>query len=151
MHFGAAFNYFDVMAAAKKSYSRLLEPVCESWQLTRNELDVMLFLHNNPEFDRAADIVSRRGLAKSHVSLSVTNLEKRELLVRHYDEQDRRIAHLKLTETGAGIAEKARQKQLRFFSTLYEGITEEEFLLWRSVTEKVCGNIETLEKSLSDL
>ena len=149
MHFGASFNYFDIMAVAKKNYSRLLEPVCQEIGLTRNELDVILFLHNNPEYDRAADIVSRRGIAKSHVSLSVANLENKDLLVRHFDEQDRRIAHLKLTPAAAAIAENARQKQLQYFSALYEGITEEEFLLWRKITEKVCGNIENLNKTLT--
>ena len=61
------FNYFDTMARAQKGYARLLEPICKKWDLTRNELDVMLFLANNPDYDRAADIVTNRGLAKSHV------------------------------------------------------------------------------------
>ena len=150
MHFGAGFNYFDIMAAAKKNYGRLLEPICRQWDLTRNELDVMLFLHNNPEFDRAADIVSRRGIAKSHVSMSAASLESKGLLIREFDEHDRRIAHLKLTDTAVRIADEARQKQLKYFSALYEGITEEEFLLWKKITEKVCGNIENLNKTLTN-
>ena len=47
------FNYFDTMARAQKGYARLLEPICKKWELTRNELDVMLFLANNPDYDRA--------------------------------------------------------------------------------------------------
>ena len=151
MHFGAGFNYFDIMAAAKKNYGRLLEPICRQWDLTRNELDVMLFLYNNPEFDRAADIVSRRGLAKSHVSMSVASLEQRALLVRCFDEQDHRIAHLKLTPAAVSIAEEARQKQMRYFSAIYAGITEEEFILWRKITEKVCSNIESFNQALAEL
>ena len=150
MHFGASFNYFDIMAAAKKNYSRLLDPICQQWGLTRNELDVMLFLYNNPEFDRAADIVSRRGIAKSHVSLSAASLEKNGHLTRICDENDRRTIHLKLTASGTQIAEEARQKQLRYFSVLYEGITEEEFLLWRKITERVCENIENLNTTLTN-
>ena len=73
------FNYFDTMARAQKGYARLLEPICKKWELTRNELDVMLFLANNPDYDRAVDIVNHRGLAKSHVSMSVTSLENRGL------------------------------------------------------------------------
>ena len=94
----AEFNYFDTMARAQKGYARLLEPICKKWDLTRNELDVMLFLANNPDFDRAVDIVNHRGLAKSHVSMSVTNLESRGLLERISDPADRRTVHLKLTE-----------------------------------------------------
>ena len=42
------FNYFDIMAKAQKGYARLLAPICKRHDLTRNELDVRLFLHNNP-------------------------------------------------------------------------------------------------------
>lgn len=150
MQFNASINYFDIMGMAKKNYSRLLEPVCRSWELTRNELDVLLFLYNNPEYDRAADIVSRRGIAKSHVSLSVTNLESRGILERHFDPADRRMAHLKLTQQGREIAAEARNVQARFFSGLYEGITEEEFAFWGQITRKVCDNIEKLNKTLTN-
>ena len=150
MHFGASFNYFDVMAVAKKNYSRLLDPVCQEWDLTRNELDVMLFLHNNPEYDRAADIVAHRGIAKSHVSLSVASLEKKGLLIREYDVSDRRTAHLKLLDSGVAIAEEARQRQMHYFSALYEGITEEEFQVWKKITQRVCSNIENLNKTLTN-
>ena len=146
MEISNGFNYFDAMAKAKKQYARLLEPICRQHGLTRNELDVMLFLHNNPQFDRAADIVSRRGIAKSHVSLSVTDLEARGLLVRSFDPSDRRTAHLLLTETGKNIAAQAREEQQRYFSEMYRGITEEEFDLWHTLTQKVCENIEKLEQ-----
>ena len=75
----ARFNYFDTMARAQKGYARLLEPICKKWNLTRNELDVILFLANNPDYDRAVDIVNHRGLSKSHVSLSINSLESRGL------------------------------------------------------------------------
>ena len=149
MHFGASFNYFDMMAAARKNYAQLLDPVCRQHDLTRNELDVMLFLYNNPEYDRASDIVAHRGIAKSHVSMSVASLEKKELLIREDDKSDRRMVHLKLTCSGSAIAEDARQRQLHYFSALYEGITEEEFRVWQNITRRVCGNIENLNKTLT--
>jgi len=151
MHFAANFNYFDIMAATKKSYARILEPICRERELTRNELDVILFLYNNPEFDRAADIVSHRGIAKSHVSLSVASLEEKGLLTKAFDENDRRMAHLRLTELAKQIASQAREVQQRFFSALYEGITEEDFRLWRSITERVCNNIREIDNTLSNL
>ena len=149
MQIGASLNFFDIMSSAKKNYSYLMDPLCQKMDLTRNELDVLLFLHNNPEYDRAADIVSRRGIAKSHVSMSVANLENKGLLLRQFDENDRRIAHLKLTADALPIAQEARENQIRYFSALYDGITEEEFLLWGKITEKVCSNIENFNKTLT--
>ena len=143
-------QYFDIMGMAKKSYNAILAPVCKKWEMPRNELDVLLFLYNNPQHDRAADVVTYRGIAKSHVSMSVANLESRGFLVRKYDETDRRTAHLVLTEQGCGIAGEARKYQTQFFSALYQGVTEEEFALWGRVTEKVCNNIRNLEKILAE-
>ena len=145
MRFSAEFDYFDAMASARKSYAKLLEPICQQWKLTRNELDILLFLYNNPEFDRAADIVSRRGIAKSHVSLSVASLEEKGLLLRRFSKTDRRTAHLELPEPGKIIAAQAREAQLGYLTVLYQGISPEEFEVWRNITLKVRENIKQLE------
>ena len=140
-------HFFDILLKAQKHYGKRLEPVCKQKKLTRNELEVLLFLHNNPSFDRAADIVSCRGIAKSHVSLSVKNLECRGLLVRCFEPADRRTAHLVLTEQGRAIAGEGCLAQRRFFEELFAGVTEEEAALWKSITQKVCGNIENMENT----
>ena len=144
MELGTTANYFDIMGQARKSYSKTLEPLCQSRQLTRSELDVMLFLYNNPGFNRAADIVSHRGIAKSHVSLSVATLTDRGLLERQTTQEDRRTIHLKLTEEGRRIAREARALQEAFFSRLFAGITREELALWLQIIEKVQKNVENM-------
>ena len=151
MHFTAEFDYFESTASANKSYSKQLEPVCQEWNLTRNELDILLFLYNNPEYTRAADIVSRRGIAKSHVSLSVTSLEEKGLLQRRFSEQDRRAAHLELLEQGRTIAAQAREKQQIYLTMLYQGITEEEFEIWRNITKKIRENIKNIANKKGSL
>ena len=145
MQYASGIHYFDTMATAKKHYRKLLDPICKQWELTRNELDILLFLYNNPEYDRAADIVSHRGIAKSHVSMSVASLEEKGLLIRRFDENDRRTAHLELQGAGSVVAAQAREKQLQFFSLLYQGISKEEFDLWRKIQQKVHKNIENFE------
>lgn len=139
-------EYFGLMGRAKKQYCRCLEPVSKKWALTQNELNVLLFLYNNPQYDRAADIVVCRGISKSHVSLSVNSLEGRGLL-RRFVSDDRRTAHLELTEQGRTIAQEGREAQLSYFTELYRGITPEEFDLWRKITQKVCENIESFDKA----
>jgi MarR family transcriptional regulator for hemolysin len=107
----------------------------------------MLFLYNNPAYDRAADIVSHRGIAKSHVSLSVASLEEKGLLRRRFSEQDRRTAHLELLEQGQRIAAQAREKQVQYFSALYRGVSPEELEIWKNITQKVWDNIKNLENA----
>lgn len=141
----AEINYFDASAAVEKQYAKFLAPVCKQWDLTRNELDILLFLYNNPAYDRATDIVSRRGIAKSHVSLGVASLEEKGLLSRSFDENDRRTAHLQLEPQGIRIAAQARETQQEFFRSLYDGITPEEFSLWKTIVHKICKNIENFD------
>ena len=140
-------GYFDILSKSQKLYTRHLEPICHKWELTRTEVDVILFLFNNPGFDRAADIVAHRGLTKSHVSMSVSSLEQRALLTRIFSETDRRTAHLKLTEQGIEIAEEAKKAQQDFFRLIYDGVTPEELVIWKSITGKIHDNIKGQEKA----
>ena len=140
------YNYFDTMAKAQKGYARLMDPICKKWNLTRNELDVLLFLYNNPGLDRAADIVQNRGLSKSHVSLSINSLESRGLLLRRDDPSDRRTVHLSLTEQAVEIAEAGRLAQKRFFSYLHQGVTQEQIRMMIDFAQKVNENIKNIEE-----
>ena len=140
--------FFDILNKSQKIYSRQLEPVCKKWDLTRSEVDVLLFLYNNPQYDRAADVATRRGMAKSHVSMSVANLVDRELLERRYSPVDRRTAHLRLLEAGEIIAKEAKTAQEEFFSVLYEGVSAKELNRMAEITQKVFLNIENASKIL---
>ncbi len=135
-------TYFDILGQSQKAYSRQLEPVCKQWDLTRSEVDVLLFLYNNPQYDRAADIVTKRGMAKSHVSMSVASLADRGLLERLDSPEDRRTVRLRLMPEGKKIAAEARKAQTQFFALLYEGVSEEELAAWQKINQKVCENIE---------
>ena len=137
---------FDIFSQSQKAYSKQLEPVCKKWDLTRSEVDVLLFLYNNPQYDRATDIVTHRGMAKSHVSMSVASLAEWGLLERLESPEDRRAVRLQLSGEGKVVAANARQAQIRFFDMLYEGISEEELAVWEKITQKVCQNIENANK-----
>lgn len=141
-----ALNYFDTMARAQKGYSRLLEPLCRKWDLTRNEMDVLLFLANNPEFDRAVDIVNNRGLSKSHVSLSINNLEKKGLLRREEDPDDRRTIRLHLLPKSREITDAGQEAQRRFFTFLHQGVTQEQIELMSAFVQKVGENVRNIEE-----
>lgn len=138
--------FFDILGQSQKVYSKLLEPVCRKWDLTRSEVDVLLFLYNNPQYDRAADIVVHRGMAKSHVSMSVASLADRGLLERLESPEDRRAVRLQLSGEGKAVAADAQKAQRQFFDLLYLDISEEELVIWEKINQKVCKNIENANK-----
>lgn len=134
----------DTIQLAKKRYAQLLDPLCDTWDLNKTEVDILLFLANNPGLDRAADIVRIRQITKSHVSLSVSNLEQRGFVYRTFDPEDRRTAHLKLREEALPVIREGNRIQQEFFDRIFAGLSEEEFALWRSILDRVCQNIQSM-------
>lgn len=59
------------------------------YDLSAAEVDVLLFLANNSQFDLAVDIVRVRKMQKSHVSLAVNKLCEKDTFKK---KQMRRIA-----------------------------------------------------------
>lgn len=140
-------HYFDDLQKLQKMYARLLEPVCRKWDMTRNELDVLLFLYNNPHMDRAADIVAYRGISKGHVSASVAALEQRGYLAKRADVSDRRAVRLVLTEAALPAAVAGKSAQQSLAQLLLRGLDEDELALWQKIAEKIRNNIENSEEA----
>lgn len=67
------------------------------------EVDVLLFLANNSQFDLAVDIVRVRKMQKSHVSLAVNKLCEKGYIQKETDAADRKKVHLKLEESASEI------------------------------------------------
>ena len=134
----------DTIQLAKKRYAQLLDPLCNTWGLTKTEVDILLFLANNPGLDRAADIVRIRQITKSHVSLSVSNLEQRGFVYRTFDPEDRRTAHLKLREEALPVIREGNRIQQEFLGRIFAGLSEEELAFWRSILDRVCRNIQSM-------
>lgn len=61
-------DFLDDVALLRRLYTRRFAELLRETGLNQAEMDVLLFLANNPPYDTARDIVRRRGLAKSHVS-----------------------------------------------------------------------------------
>ena len=136
------FAFFETALRAQKSYSRLMEPVCKKWNLTHNELDVLLFLANHPAHDTARDVTELRGLAKSQVSAAVDLLAARELLRRQPDKADRRVIHLALTDAGAALAREGQKLQSTCLDALFAGLTQSEAERFQELLEKVLTSAE---------
>ena len=85
-------NAYQVYTGARQlleGYAAAMQPLCRREGLAPNGVDILLFLANNPERNRAADIVRGRGMSKGHVSLSLRSLEDRGLVACQADGTDR--------------------------------------------------------------
>lgn len=130
----------------RKLYEKVMAQVCVEYGLGRNEVDILLFLVNNPGYDTAKDIVEYRGLAKSCVSKGIDILVKKKYLDVSSDEEDRRLVHLKLRSEAGPAAEAARNAQKRCFEIIYKGVSPEEREALEMITKKFAENIKEAVK-----
>lgn len=135
----------EILIAVQKSgrvFNRMMTETARSLGMTKPEMDVLLFLNNNPQCDKAADVSELRFLAKSYVSKAVDLLQKRGYLQVLPDEKDRRVMRLKLTEEASPVIEKGKETQKRFLEMLCEGITSEEMEIMQRIHNKMMDNLE---------
>ena len=133
-------SFWDDIAAMRSLYSAQLDAVGREFGLARVELDILLFLANNPQFDTATDIVERRCISKAHVSQSVKSLEQRGYLERRYVGDNRRTIHLRLLEGAQAAVDAGRRAQTRCFASLLEGFGEDEVEQLRSFLGRISDN-----------
>ena len=132
----------------KKFYAKQFIPLIQKSRLSMRELDVLLFLANNPDYDTARDIAEFRSLAKSQVSQAVELLAAEGLLLRTPDTADRRVVHLTITQEGAPIAKEAQKIQARCGQHLFAGLSAEQMQQLHTILEIVLHNGEQLEVSV---
>ena len=141
-----AVDIYTAVRRFETAYASAMRPLAEQLSMAQPAVDILLFLANNPEQNRAADIVRGRGMSKGHVSLSLRSLEDRGLVACQADGTDRRAVHLALTDGAGEIAEDGRAVQREFIRRLREGITPEESAVILSVTRKMGDNIRAMER-----
>lgn len=135
-------KFLDRLLLMKKKYGKALEPVCGHYGLTRMEMDILLYLKNNPDADTATDMVERRGLSKSHVSASLQALEEKGLIERFFCQNNRKTVHLKPSASAETITQAGREAQCRFFEDIFRGISQEDREHLRRILEKIHENME---------
>ena len=127
----------------RRYYARQFSNLLDREDISMREMDVVLFLANNPGCDTARDVTELRGLAKSQVSAAVELLVKRGLLSRTPDGVDRRVVHLMLTERGKALGREGQKIQVACLDVLFGGLNGEETARFQTLLEKVLDHTET--------
>ncbi|MDO5602086.1 MAG: MarR family transcriptional regulator [Oscillospiraceae bacterium] len=125
----------------KRAYAKEFEGLCAREGLTAPQVDILLFLGNNPGHDTARDIVELRGLAKSYVSKSIEELIEKNLLEGLRKEADRRQIHLRLTKAAGPLLRDAQRIQRDFFERMYQGFSKEEKTQMEAFLQRMTENV----------
>lgn len=142
----SATEYLTNMQCTVKLHESMLKSVCETYELTLMEGNVISFLHNNPGKDTAADIVELRMLCKSNVSQAVESLICKKLLVRTPDTKDRRRIHLSLTPEAEPIIRDIEQIHRGFRQAVFKDFSAEDLECFDRLCRRMTENTKNAMK-----
>lgn len=134
--------FWDKHKTITSYYELLSGEVCDRYGLTQMEYDILMFLHNNPQFNTAAEIVKVRKSTKSHVSTSLKSLENNGLIRRIQSEDNKKHIEIVLLDKAEIIVEAGLNMQKQFAQNVLNGLTEEETHMCINVFNKICSNAE---------
>lgn len=136
------YNLLENVFMSNELYQTILKPVCDKYKMTYTEMVVLLFLANNPEHDTARDIVERRRLTKSSVSVSVRSLQEKGFVLGEFTGGNHRSIHLRLCEPSKEIIKEGKIAQESFLTILTNGFSEEEKGRLKNYFKRVTANID---------
>lgn len=147
-----AFNYTRLLQFFQqfgKFYTYQFSPFLARTGLSMREVNVLLFLANNPSYDTARDVTEFRGLSKSQVSQAVDLLAAGHILLRTPDSADRRVIHLSITEYGAPLARECQAIQSACGARLLAGLSPAEKTQFHAFLQTILDNSALLAEEAS--
>ena len=140
-------DLWDLRSLTKRLYGQRIQPVCEAYGLTRMEMDILLFLANNPAYNTAKDICQCRGVKPGIVSVHVDRLVNLGLLARQDVPGDRRKTRLVCTDQAAPLIARGRTQQQAFAARLTDGLSSEELTQFHKCIAAFSANLDAIRAS----
>ena len=132
----------------KTYYGMMFRESGKKFHLSQLEMDIMLFLKNNPRFNTARDLCAKRGIAKSNASTGIRSLEEKKILKITVDEESRKVHRLMLTDSGEEIVSKLQDIQKQCFETMLKGFSKTEIDQMKSFLDRFDNNIDNALKEM---
>lgn len=126
----------------RRYYENSFQDLLEKFGLTRLEAVILIFLHNNPDFNTARDIVELRGLSKSNVSTALEALRLRQYLTVRPDPDSRRVRRIFLREEKRDVVEALARRQQETLGRLTDGFSPEELAEMQRFLDRMEENIK---------
>ena len=127
----------------RQMYQKCFRSLGEELHLTQLEIDILLFLKNNPERNTARDIVIYRGFAKSNVSKSVEHLEATGWLQVTQDPASRRMKRLTFCPERSKELNRLSLCQSQCLSRVFAGFSPEELQQFTALLGRADANIQS--------
>ena len=138
--------FIETIYGAKGLYQELLSPICKKYDLTDNEIMILLYIADEKTADTAKEIISSLKMKKSVVSMSIKDLEERKLVHSSYSESNHKIQHLEVDEKALEIVSEAKKIQDDYYDMITKGFSKVDKTLFKKLLSKVNKNIRGQSK-----
>ena len=128
----------------RKVYAKIFTQLFNSEDLSPNEIDILLFLSNNPSIDTSKQLVYFLDVSKGLICRSIDSLVKKGFVTSSPDEKDRRIQRLKLTKNADSVIRQLSQVSEYIDSVILEGISKEEIEQTKNTLEKIIDRFNVI-------
>ncbi len=135
-------HFWDKHKTITSYYELLSGEICDRYELTQMEYDILMFLYYNPQHNTAAEIVKIRKSTKSHVSTSLKKLEDEGFIERVQSKENKKHIEIILLDKAELIVEAGIAVQKKFAQDVLAGLTEEEIRMCIHIFDKICNNAE---------
>lgn len=129
-------------ARFKKMINSQFSGITEKYGLKRVELEILCFLSRSGEKNTSKDISVNLNMNKGHISQAVDSLCNQGYLTATKDKDDRRYVHYTITDKATVISEDITRGWDEMIKRIFEGISEEQFKVFKEVAEKIQENMD---------
>lgn len=128
----------DMFAKIRKLYIEEFARVFKEENFSPNEINILIFLYNNPTIDTSSQLYVVLGVSKGLVSRSIDSLLKKGYLKSYIDSKDKRIQHLVLTDQVEPIIERVKSIKDNINKLILMNIPKEDI----AITQKTLMTIQ---------
>lgn len=141
-------NYIISFRKAKKLYRKFLESENKKYNLSQNEIEIIMYIKRKPKKNTAKDIVEYLGVSKGMISRSIDILIGKEILEIEKDKVDKRIVRLKINKKSSKLIVDLEKSSNKFFENLIAGVSNEKVDIFTEVLADMIKNLEILENDM---
>lgn len=128
----------------RKAYAKHLCTSMKEENYAPSEIDILIFLSNNPSINTSKELGVCLGISKSLVCRSVDALMDRGLLEMNEDQRDKRIQRLTITQQAYPLITVIKDCKQEFAKKILTGISQKEMDMVEKTMEKINQNIQLL-------
>ena len=114
-------------------------------RLSPNEISILIMLSNNKNIDTGGQLGILLGVSKGLVSRSIDSLIGYGLIEKEKDENDKRIIHLKISESAKPFIEEMRAQIARINKVVFNDISKDEIAQMEKTMLKILNKFKELE------